>query len=51
MPSDGLDLEDLTAQVIRRAMEKFGGNQTRAAAFLGMSRMALHRRLKKMGMI
>jgi len=50
LPANGIDLEELTAQLIRRAMEKFDGNQTRAAAFLGMSRMALHRRLKKMGM-
>ncbi|MGE4297880.1 MAG: sigma-54-dependent transcriptional regulator [Desulfovibrionaceae bacterium] len=47
LPEHGLDLEALYDALIHRAMEKFDGNKTRAARYLGISRYALHRRLGK----
>lgn len=40
-------LEDLERKYIVKALEKAGGNHTRAAEMLGMSRYALQRRLEK----
>ena len=45
LPENGLDLEALTDVLIRRTLDKFSGNKTRAAQYLGISRYALHRRL------
>ncbi len=47
LPESGLDLEALTLTIIRQALAKFKGNKTRAAEYLGMTRHALLRRLKK----
>ena len=46
----GLDVETVERQLIVRALQKFGGNQTRAAQFLNMSRRAFAYRLKKHGL-
>lgn len=48
LPEGGLDLESLNRQIIEKAMEKFAGNQTRAARYLGMSRRVLQGYLKRM---
>jgi len=48
LPDGGLNIEKLTSLIIRKTMEKFGGNKTRVAEYLGISRQALHRRLEKM---
>ena len=50
LPDTGLDVEAVEKQLILRALEKFGGNQTRAARFLSMSRRAFAYRLKKHGL-
>jgi transcriptional regulator with PAS, ATPase and Fis domain len=34
--------------LIRKALEKFSGNQTKTAKYLGISRTALSRKIKKM---
>ncbi len=47
LPETALDLDALNQTIIQKALEKFEGNKTRAAAYLGMSRYALHRRLQK----
>jgi DNA-binding NtrC family response regulator len=47
LPDDGLDLEELNQTIIQKALEKFGGNKSRAAKYLGLSRYALHRRVQK----
>ncbi|AGW12943.1 sigma-54-dependent transcriptional regulator [Megalodesulfovibrio gigas] len=47
LPEEGLDLEALTAHIVEQAVAKFHGNKSRAAAYLGISRFALHRRLQK----
>jgi two-component system, NtrC family, response regulator len=50
LPDAGLDVEAVERQLIIRALQKFGGNQTRAAQFLNMSRRAFAYRLKKHGL-
>lgn len=47
LPDTGLDLEALNSRIIVQAMSKFGGNKTKVALYLGMSRFALYRRLKR----
>lgn len=47
LPEERLDLEELTNTLIRLALEKYGGNKSLAARYLGISRYALHRRLNK----
>jgi DNA-binding NtrC family response regulator len=48
LPDRSLDLSVLTNTIIRRALEKFGGNKTKASEYLGISRYALHRKLRDM---
>jgi two-component system NtrC family response regulator len=50
LPEAGLDVEVVEKQLILQALQKFGGNQTRAAHFLNMSRRAFSYRLKKHGL-
>lgn len=47
LPDDNLDLEALTLDIMTKAVEKFDGNKSRAAAYLGISRYQLHRKLHK----
>jgi two-component system NtrC family response regulator len=49
LPPEGMSLEALEKQLILQALKKFGGNQTRAARYLDMSRRALAYRLEKYG--
>ena len=48
-PEEGLDLEELEQELIRFALDKFGGNQTKAAQYLGITRPTLLYRLEKYG--
>jgi DNA-binding NtrC family response regulator len=50
VPPDGLVLEDVERKLIREALERASGNQSRAARLLGISRDTLRYRLKKHGM-
>jgi two-component system response regulator AtoC len=47
LPNDGVDLEQVEFLFVRQAMERAGGNQTRASELLGLSRDQLRYRLKK----
>jgi two-component system, NtrC family, response regulator AtoC len=47
LPDGGIDLEQVELSLVRQAMERSGGNQTRAAELLGVSRDQLRYRLKK----
>ena len=47
LPDEGINLDTVEKDLIMRALERFGGNQTRAANFLNMSRRTLAYRLKK----
>ena len=48
LPEEGLNLDELNQRIIRMALEKHGGNRTRTAAYLGISRRVLEGRLKKL---
>ena len=48
IPDSGIDLEELERSLIVKALEKSGGNVTRAARLLGLSRRTLQYRLEKM---
>ncbi len=45
-----LDLEDVERTVIRKALSKHGGNISRAADELGLTRASLYRRIEKYGL-
>ncbi len=49
LPPGGVVLERVEESLVRQAMDMAGGNQTRAAQFLGLSRDALRYKLKKFG--
>jgi len=48
LPPGGLSLDRLEDSLVRQAVERSGGNQTRAAELLGISRDQLRYRLKKL---
>jgi len=50
IPDEGIDLAVLEKELLRRALEKTGGNQTKAAALLGITRQTLIYRLEKHGL-
>ena len=45
-----MSLEDVEEFLIKKALARFGGNVSHAAAALGLSRSALYRRLQRFGM-
>lgn len=47
LPSGGLALDEVETSLVRQAIEQSGGNQTKAAELLGISRDQLRYRLKK----
>jgi DNA-binding NtrC family response regulator len=48
LPDDGISLDEAELSFVRQAIERSGGNQTRAAQLLGISRDQLRYRLKKL---
>jgi two-component system response regulator AtoC len=48
LPPAGLSLDEIETSLVRQAIERSGGNQTRAAELLGISRDQLRYRLKKL---
>jgi DNA-binding NtrC family response regulator len=48
LPEEFFDIDDFMNQLVRRALDMHDGNQTRTAAYLGLSRRVLQGRLKKM---
>ena len=48
LPSGGVVLDDVEMSLVRQALERSSGNQTRAAELLGISRDQLRYRLKKL---
>lgn len=47
LPVDGINLEDVEKELIRKALEKNDWNQSKAAKYLGISRQTLLYRMKK----
>ncbi len=48
LPENGVNLEEFELSLVQQAMHRSGGNQTRAAELLGISRDQLRYRLKKL---
>ena len=48
LPTEGVALEDVEMSLVRQAIDRSGGNQTKAAELLGISRDQLRYRLKKL---
>jgi two-component system, NtrC family, response regulator AtoC len=48
LPPEGVQLESVEMSLVEQAMKRSGGNQTRAADLLGISRDQLRYRLKKL---
>ncbi len=49
LPDEGISLEELEKNLIIKALEKYKGNQTRAAEYLGITRPTLIYRMEKYG--
>jgi transcriptional regulator with PAS, ATPase and Fis domain len=49
LPDEGVPLEQVERELILAALEKHGWNQTRAAAYLDITRSALIYRMQKFG--
>ena len=47
LPPHGLVFEDLERELVRQALDRAGGNQTRAATLLGMTRDQIRYRIQK----
>lgn len=50
LPPGGVRLGELEKDLIRQALERTGGNRTRSAALLGLTRSALLYRMQKFGL-
>jgi DNA-binding NtrC family response regulator len=50
LPANGVNVETLTQSLVIQALERCGGNQTRAAALLGMNRDQIRYRIEKYGL-
>ena len=51
LPQDGLRIDDVEKQLITLALERTRGNQTRAAALLGLHRDQIRYRMEKYGLL
>lgn len=47
LPDEDLDLEELNYEIVQKALEKFKGNKSQTARYLGLTPSALRSRLKK----
>jgi transcriptional regulator with PAS, ATPase and Fis domain len=48
LPVEGLSLDNVEMSLVRQALERSGGNQTKAAELLDISRDQLRYRMKKL---
>jgi DNA-binding NtrC family response regulator len=51
LPPDGVNFEELERDLVIQALERTGGNQTRAAVLLGMKRDQIRYRVEKFGLV
>ncbi len=50
LPAEGVNLETLERELVVQALRRTGGNQTRAAALLGLNRDQIRYRIEKFGL-
>ena len=50
LPAEGVNLEDLERSLVVQALDRAGGNQTRAATLLGLNRDQIRYRIEKFGL-
>ena len=50
LPAGGLDLEEIERSLVMQALKRSGGNQTKAAALLGLNRDQIRYRVEKFGL-
>ncbi len=50
LPPEGVNLEEVEKSLVTQALERAGGNQTRAAALLGLHRDQIRYRIEKFGL-
>ena len=50
LPATGVDLDDLERSLVVQALRRSGGNQTKAAALLGLNRDQIRYRIEKFGL-
>jgi DNA-binding NtrC family response regulator len=50
LPAAGVDLEELERSLVTQALKRSGGNQTKAAALLGLNRDQIRYRVEKFGL-
>jgi DNA-binding NtrC family response regulator len=50
LPEDGVNLEALERELVVQALKRTGGNQTKAAALLGLNRDQIRYRIEKFGL-
>jgi DNA-binding protein Fis len=50
LPADGIKLETLERELVVQALRRTGGNQTKAAALLGLNRDQIRYRIEKFGL-
>jgi transcriptional regulator with GAF, ATPase, and Fis domain len=50
LPATGLDLDELERSLVVQALRRSGGNQTKAAALLGLNRDQIRYRIEKFGL-
>jgi DNA-binding NtrC family response regulator len=50
LPAEGVNLEEEEKNLVIQALERTGGNQTRAAALLGLHRDQIRYRIEKFGL-
>ena len=51
LPADGVNLDELERSFVVQALERSGGNQTRAATLLGLNRDQIRYRIEKFGLV
>jgi len=51
IPDEGISLEEVERELLVRALEKTGGNQSKAARFLNVTRKTLIYRMEKYGLV
>jgi transcriptional regulator with GAF, ATPase, and Fis domain len=51
LPPEGVNLEELERSLVGQALARSHGNQTRAAALLGLNRDQIRYRIEKFGLV